>query len=265
LIPAGARLWLGALTGLICVFSVAPVAVIVIESFTETDYIVFPPQGFGFKWYAEFLKRPEFVDSAIVSLVVAFAAGLLATAMGTAVALALVRHPFPGAAWLRTLFMAPLSLPGLIFGLALLQFLARFALPRDLGALILAHTIITMPFAIRFVSVALLGQDRNLELAAASLGADRWASFRYVTLPLVRPGVVASLVFTFIVSFDEVAASLFLSGARSMTLPVRIYVYIDQNYDPLVTAVSSILVGAAVLAIGVIERTVGVGRLFGLR
>ena len=142
---------------------------------------------------------------------------------------------------LQQLFLAPLSLPGLIFGLALLQFLARYGIPRNIATMTLAHIIITMPFAIRFITVALIGVDRNVELCAQSLGASRWRTFRYITLPLIRPGMAASLVFAFILSFDEVAASLFVSSPSAMTLPVRIFIYIDQNYDPLVTSVSSLL------------------------
>lgn len=256
---------LGVFAVFVCVFSVAPVLIIVAESFTGTDYVVFPPPSFSFKWYVEFAKRPEFVDSVIVSSVVALFSSLCATALGTMAALALVRYRFPGYKLLQSLFLAPLSLPGLIFGLALLQFLARNAIPRTVVTMTLAHIIITMPFAIRFVTVALTGLDRNVELAAQSLGADRMRTFWHIVFPLIRPGVVASLVFTFILSFDEVAASLFVSSPSAMTLPVRIFVYIDQNYDPLVTSVSSLLVFAALIALVVIERTLGVGRLFGLR
>lgn len=265
MIGTGTRRLLGAFALLVCIFSVAPVLVIVIESFTATDYVVFPPPAFSFKWYVEFAKRPEFIDSVIVSTLVAVFSSMSATVLGTMAALALVRHRFPGSKLLQSLFLAPLSLPGLIFGLALLQFLARNGIPRNVTTMTLAHIIITMPFAIRFVTVALVGLDRNIELAAQSLGADRLRTFWFVVFPLIRPGIVASLVFAFILSFDEVAASLFVSSPTAMTLPVRIFVYIDQNYDPLVTSVSSLLVFAAVIALVVIERTIGVGRLFGLR
>lgn len=265
MIPPAARRWLAAFVYLTCVFSLAPVLVIVIESFTATDYIVFPPPAFSTKWYLEFLKRPEFVDSAVVSVVVAFASGVTGTVLGTMAAIAMVRHSFVGRRVLQGLFLAPLSLPGLIFGLALLQFLAKYGLPRNVVTLTVAHIIITMPFAIRFVSVSLLSIDPNVERAAESLGADRFRTFRHVTFPLIRAGIAASLVFSFILSFDEVAASLFVSSPSAMTLPVRIYVYIDQNYDPLVTSVSSLLVFAAVVALVIIEKTVGMGRLFGLR
>ena len=250
---------------LVCLFSVAPVIILVLESFTPTDYVVFPPPGVSFKWYIEFVKRPEFVDSMISSLLVAFGASILSTTLGTMAALVLVRRASFGSRALMSLFSAPLSLPGIILGLALLQFLVRYNIPRNMLTMIAAHVVITMPFAIRFVSVALLGVDRNAEHAAQSLGANPLRTFWHVSLPLIRPGIVASFVFAFILSFDEVAASLFMATPDLTTLPVRIFVYIDQNYDPLVTSVSSLLVFAAAIALAVIERTIGVGRLFGMR
>ena len=257
--------WLGAFALLVCIFSVSPVLVIVLESFTATDYITFPPQGYSFKWYLEIAKRSEFIDSAIVSLVVALASCLISTVIGTMVAIAIDRKNFFGKSFVLALFMSPLSLPGLIFGLALLQFLAGNGLPRNIYTLTIAHIVLTTPFAIRFISVSMLGIDPNVEKAAKSLGANGLRTFWYVTLPLIRPGIAASLVFIFILSFDEVAASLFISSPNAMTLPVRIYVYIDQNYDPLVTSVSSLLVLVAAIALVIIEKTVGMGRLFGLK
>jgi putative spermidine/putrescine transport system permease protein len=259
------RRWLGIYACVICLLSVLPVLVIVIESFTASDYVVFPPKGLSLKWYFAAAQRREFLESAGLSLAVAFLSSCIATILGTLVALALVRHWFFGRAILQTLFMAPLSLPGIIFGLALLQFLAAHAIPRDIFAVATGHVVITLPFAIRFITVSLAGIAPELELAAQSLGADRWAVFRRVTLPLIRPGFAASLVFAFILSFDDVAVALFLTTPNSMTLPVRIYVYIDQNYDPLITAVSAVVVIAAFLALAVMERTLGIGRLFGLR
>lgn len=256
---------LGIYAALVCIFSVSPVLIIVAESITETDYVVFPPVGFTLHWYFEIAKRPAFIDSAIVSLVVAIGASVISTILGTLAAIALVRYTFFGRDLLRSLFLAPLSLPGLILGLALLQFFVAYGVQRNIPALIIGHIIITMPFTIRFVTVALVGLDPNVELAARSLGANPWNAFRRVTLPLVRPGVVAGAVFAFILSFDDVTVALFLSGPAATTLPVRIYTYIDQNYDPLVTAVSSILVLTAGVMLIAVERTVGVGRLFGLR
>jgi putative spermidine/putrescine transport system permease protein len=259
------RRYLGAYAVIVCALAVLPVLIVVIESFTASDYVVFPPQGFSLKWYAEASRRDEFLQSALLSLIVAVIASVIATVLGTLVALALVRYRFLGRRVLQSLFMAPLSVPGIIFGLALLQFLASQGVARDTSAIIVGHVIIALPFAIRFVTVALIGMVPNVELAAQSLGADAWTVFRRVTLPLIRPGVVASLVFAFILSFDDVAVALFLATPGTTTLPVRIYVYIDQSYDPLITAVSAIVVLGAFIALAAIERTLGIGRLFGLR
>uniref|UniRef100_A0A9E7ZTI5 ABC transporter permease n=1 Tax=Bosea sp. NBC_00436 TaxID=2969620 RepID=A0A9E7ZTI5_9HYPH len=265
MIDARARRGLGFYAAAVCVFSLLPVAAIVAESFTATNYIVFPPQGFTLKWYAAIADRPEFLQSAITSLIVACGASVIATVLGTLSAIALSRFSFPGRQALQSLFMAPLSLPGLIFGLALLQFFTARDLPRDIPALMIGHIVITMPFAIRFVTVSLTGVNATVELAAQSLGAPPLTAFRLITLPLIRSGIIASLLFSFILSFDDVAVSLFLSNANATTLPVRIYTYIDQNYDPLVTAVSALVVFLAFLVLATIERVMGLGRMFGIR
>jgi putative spermidine/putrescine transport system permease protein len=265
MIPPILRRCLGLHAALVCLLAVAPVAIIVIESFTASDYVVFPPRGLSWKWYAEAASRDEFLDSLVLSLWIALATSVVATALGTLVSLALVRYRFPGRHMLQILFMAPLSVPGIILGLALLLFVAGQGWARDASTILLGHLVVTLPFAIRFVSVALLGMVANVERAAASLGASPWTVFRRVTLPLIRPGVVASLVFTFILSFDDVSVALFLAAPGATTLPVRIYAYIDQSYDPLITAVSAVVALAAAAALTGIERTIGIGRLFGLR
>lgn len=259
----GRSLWLYVVV--VCCFSVSPVVIVLLESFTAADYVFFPPEKLSLRWYVEIGRRPEFLEAVKVSVLVATGASLFATTLGTLTSLALVRYRFPGRALLQGLFMSPLSLPAMVLGIALLQFYAANGVSRDGLTLMLAHLVLTVPFSIRLVSVGLTGMDRSVELAAQSLGASPMWTFWLVTLPLIRPGVIASLVFTFIISFDEVALSLFLSGPNVMTLPVRIFVYIEQNYDPFITSISSILVLSAVVVTIVLERTVGVGRMFGIR
>ncbi len=249
----------------VCGFSIAPVGVIFLESLTGADYVSFPPVGLSLKWYLEIPKRPEFVGSLVTSFVVAAGASAVSSGLGALAALALVRYRFPGRAVLQGLFLSPLSVPGIVLGIALLQFYATYGIPRTGLSLTLAHLVITTPYTIRLVSVSLAGFDRNLERAARSLGASTWMTFRLITLPLIRPGILAGAVFAFIVSFDDLAVSLFLSSPGAMTLPVRIFTYIEQIYDPLITAVSSLLILVAAVVVLVIERTIGMGRLFGLR
>ena len=249
----------------VCGFSIAPVAIIVLESLTSVDYVSFPPVGFSLKWYLEIPRRSEFVASLVTSFAVAAGASVLSTALGALAALALVRYRFRGRTALQGFFLSPLSVPGIVLGIALLQFYATYGIPRTGLSLTAAHLVITTPYTIRLVSVSLAGFDRNLELAARSLGANAVTTFRLVTLPLIRPGILAGAVFAFVVSFDDLAVALFLSSPGAMTLPVRVFTYIEQNYDPLITAVSSLLVLVAVAVVLVVERTVGMGRLFGVR
>jgi putative spermidine/putrescine transport system permease protein len=260
-----ARKILAVYAALVCTFSIAPVAVIFLESLTRADYVSFPPVGLSLRWYLEIPRRPEFVASLVTSGLVAAGASIVSTALGTLAALALVRYRFRGRALLQGLFLSPLSVPGIVLGIALLQFYASYGIPRTGLSLTSAHLVITTPYTIRLVSVSLAGFDRNLERAARSLGAPTWTAFRLVTLPLIRPGILAGAVFAFIVSFDDLAVSLFLSSPGVMTLPVRIFTYIEQIYDPLITAVSSLLILVSAMVVLVIERTVGMGRLFGLR
>ena len=252
-------------TALVCCFSPAAVVVILIESLTAANYVSFPPVGLSLRWYLEIPRRPEFIASITTSLVVATGAALASMALGSLAALALVRYRFAGRDMLQNLFLSPLSVPAIVLGIALLQFYAAYGIPRNMVTLALAHVLITSPYTIRLVSVSLTAFDRNLELAARNLGAGPWTAFRRITMPLIRPGMLAGLVFAFIVSFDDISVALFLSSVSSMTLPVRVFTYIEQMYDPFITAVSSVLILIVVVLAVIIERTVGLGKLFGVR
>jgi putative spermidine/putrescine transport system permease protein len=256
---------IGAYTALICAFSIAPVVIILLESLTAATFVKFPPTGLSLRWYLEIPRRPEFVASLTTSLVVAALAAVGSTILGTLAGLALVRYRFVGREVLQGLFLSPLSLPAIVLGIALLQYYSTFAIPRNTATLVLAHVLFTCPYTIRLVSVSLTAFDANLERAARNLGASAWMAFRRVTMPLIRPGMVAGLVFAFIVSFDDISVSLFLASDRAMTLPVRVFTYIEQSSDPFITAVSSLLILIVVALAVVIEKTVGIGKLFGVR
>lgn len=253
----------GAWTAVVYAFVLAPIVVVVLSSFTAAEYTSFPPHGLSFRWYLEIADNPEFIDSFRVSAVVAVVTGIVATVLGTLAALVLVRQRFPGRDAVNAFFLSPLMLPAVILGIALLQFYTLVGITRTPFALVCGHLVITVPYVIRLVSASLAGFDRNLELAAMNLGAPPWQAFRRVTLPLIRPGIVAGATFAVIVSFDDVSVSLFLAGPHSTTLPVRIFSYIEQTFDPLATAVCSILILLAAVGVVVIERSIGLGRMFG--
>jgi putative spermidine/putrescine transport system permease protein len=254
---------LGAWTTLVYAFILSPIAVILIASFTAADYTSFPPQGWSLRWYAEIPRHPEFLEALWVSLVVAAVSATLATILGTLAALSLVRYRFRGRALFNAFFLSPLMLPTVILGLALLQFYALVGITRTPASLVCGHLVITVPYVIRLVGAGLAGLDPSLERAAMSLGATPWRTFRAITLPLIGPGVAAGAAFAAIVSFDDVNIALFLASPRAPTLPVRIFTYIEQTFDPLVTAVCSVLILLTLAAIVVVERGIGLGRLFG--
>jgi putative spermidine/putrescine transport system permease protein len=257
--PSGVALWSGA----VYAFVLAPLAVVLVASLTAAEYTSFPPEGLSLRWYVAIASHPEFVESLRVSLGVALVTGVLATALGTLAALALARHRFPGRDLLNTLFLSPLMVPTVILGVALLNFYTVAGITRTPFSLVFGHLVITVPYVVRLVSASLAGLDRTLEQAAMNLGASPWQAFRRVTLPLARPGIVAGAAFATITSFDDVSVALFLASPHSMTLPVRIFTYIEQTFDPLVTAVCSLLIVLAAVAVAIIERTIGLGRLFG--
>lgn len=254
---------LGVWTALVYAFVLAPIIVVLLSSLTAAEYTSFPPEGLSLRWYLAIPEHPEFMDSFKVSLLVAVVTGAIATALGTVAALVLVRNRFPGRDALNALFLSPLMLPAVILGIALLQFYTMVGITRTPFALVCGHLIITVPYVIRLVSASLAGFDQSLELAAMNLGATPWQAFRRVTVPLIRPGIVAGATFAVIVSFDDVSVALFLSGPHSTTLPVRIFSYIEQTMDPLATAVCSVLIVIALAAVVVIERSIGLGRMFG--
>ncbi len=254
---------LGAWSLAVYAFVLAPIVVVLLASLTAADYTSFPPEGLSLRWYLEIPQHPEFLDSLRVSLAVAAVSGVLATLLGTPAALALVRYRFRGRTFLGALFLSPLMLPTVVLGVALLQFYTVAVITRTPAALVCGHLVITVPYVVRLVSASLAGSDPSLERAARSLGATAWQAFRLVTLPLVVPGVIAGAAFATIVSFDDVSVALFLASPRATTLPVRIFSYIEQTFDPLVTAVCSVLILLSLVTVVLIERTVGLGRLFG--
>jgi putative spermidine/putrescine transport system permease protein len=247
---------------LVYAFLLAPIVVVVLASLTKTDYVVFPPQGLTLTWYAAIFAHPEFVGSLVLSLVVASGTAIVAGTFGTLAAIAIVRERVPGAGLWLALLSSPLVIPTVVLGIALLQWFTIIALPAGAVPLILGHTIIALPYVVRLVGAGLLGIDPALDRAAAGLGATPLERLRRVTLPIVAPSIVAGALFAFITSFDDLTVALFIVSTNVMTLPVRIYNYMQFNYDPLITSVSTVMIFLSLVLVFVVERVIGVGRLF---
>lgn len=242
-------------------FLLGPQIVVVGASFTETNYLTFPPEGFTFKWFSRMLDYEPFLPALITSIYVAIGATIFALVLGTMGALAVARYDFPGRTALSLFFLSPLVLPTIIVAFATFEFMRATQQAFSLRGIILAHVVITFPYVFRSVLVTIQAVDRSLEEAAASLRANPLQVFRRITLPAIRPGLLAGSIFAFIVSFDDVTVSLFLTGPRIKTLPVVMFGYTTEGLDPVIAAISTVLIAATSILVIVLEKTFGFSKL----
>jgi putative spermidine/putrescine transport system permease protein len=231
-----------AVAGLVLLYLALPIFVVVPLSFSSGLYLSFPPPGFSLRWYERFFADPAWTSAAWLSIVVGVTVMLLSVLLGTPAAFALVRGRFPGARLINGFILTPVIVPGIIVAIGVYFFYARIGLIGTPLGLILAHTCLAVPFVVINVSATLYGFDERLEHAAMSLGASPWATFREITLPLIRPGILAGAVFAFITSFDELLVALFVSGSSAVTLPRRMWDQIRFNIEPTIAAVSTLLI-----------------------
>jgi len=250
------RLWVALVFG----YLMLPVVVIALASFSRTSYLTVPPKGLTLRWFGAVLGDPEYVQAMVMSLILALVATAGSLVAGVAASYALIRRRVRGGALVSALLNAPLVFPGVVIGVALLQFYAALRMNGTLLGLAVAHVVITVPYVVRAVTASLQGIDPELESAARVLGASGPVAFFTVTLPLIRPGVAAGALFSFIVSFDNVPVSIFLLGPGQMTLPVKIFTAIEYGVDPSIAAVSTMLIALTGVGLAVAERWIGFHR-----
>ncbi|HEX4897432.1 MAG TPA: ABC transporter permease [Candidatus Limnocylindrales bacterium] len=235
------RLLLLALGGLTVFFLMVPTLVVVPMSFTASQALTFPPEGLSLRWYEKMLTDRQWSTGFINSAQVAFSTAMIATVLGTLAAMGTVRGRFPGKGAVNALILSPLVVPVIIIAIGMFSVFVRWKIAGSLVGLVVAHTALAMPFVVVNVATALRTVDRNLELAAQSLGASPARTFRRITLPLILPGILAGGLFAFITSWDEVVVSIFLTSARFRTLPVEMWEQVRQVVDPTVAAVATTL------------------------
>lgn len=258
-----ARFSLNTWTSAVMIWLLGPLVVIVAGSVTEAPYVTFPPHGFTLKWYHQLMGRADFLHSFVDSVVLATVATVLAVLLGSVAAVALSRDKFAGRELFRAFLMSPLILPTVVTGVALFQFSRLMGISSNMVGLIVGHTLITLPYVIRTVGAAIVTLDPSLAEAAESLGATPLRVLLRVVMPAIAPAILVSIIFAFIVSFDQVTISIFLTGPDVMTLPIRIYTYIEYAIDPMVAAVSTLLILFAYVLVVALERAFGLDRVFG--
>lgn len=235
----------------------APLALIVWMSFTPAPFFKLPMSEFSLRWYREAFNYPGFLNSFFLSLRLALVSGLIATVLSFFAAYGLVRYRFRGKAGLEALFMSPILVPGVVFGIAMLQFVNGLGLYNTFWALVLAHVCLITPYALRTIQAQLRNVPEDVEWAAQTLGASKLRTLWLVTLPLCRRGVLAGFLLAFIISFAEVTVVIFMTGPAYQTLPIRIYNYLTDQIDPTVAAISAMLIGISLLLVFILDRLGG--------
>ncbi len=214
--------WLRAYAIGFLAFLYGPVVLLPVFAFNDAAIIAFPLTGFTTKWFGQLWDNPVLHQSVRNSLYVGFTAATLSTVLGICAARASARYDFPGKKGIIGFIMLPLVLPEIIIAVALLVVLIQLGLELSLWTVILGHVLICTPFAIAILTSAFHNLDRSLEEASLDLGETRWGTFRRVTLPLVTPGVISSLLISFTISLDEFIIAFFLTGTEP-TMPVYIW------------------------------------------
>ena len=250
--------WLGRLgLALVMLFLAAPLLATVYTAFSPVVYAQFPPHGFSLRWFVQLWHTPLLLAAFARSLVVAIVVTLLTGLLATTAALGLERMRRSSRATTATLFQAPLIVPQLVFGIALLSVFSKTGLYGTYLGLVAAHVVVAFPFFLRPLQASLATRERSLEEAAAILGAGPLRVFLTVTAPSIRAGLMSGAVFSFITSFDQFSVSLFVVNSKTVTLPVAIYNYLFQNSDPTVAAVSTVVILVGLLAAATTHRLVG--------
>jgi putative spermidine/putrescine transport system permease protein len=250
------------------VILIAPLASVVWVSFFQNKIISFPPTGYTFHWYQAAWDMPRFRDGLWMSMQIGTVATSVSLLVGVPAAIYLARTDFRGRETIQSILLGPLIVPGIVAGAALYMFLIEFEivsgvqLAQTFAGLCLAHSLIALPWTVRLVTASLVGMNRQVEEAAATMGARPLTVFWRVTLPAIRPGVMAGGLFAFVISFVDLEKSLFLVGPGATTLPIAIINYLEWSIDPTIAAVATAQIAAISLVMIVTDRFFKLTRAF---
>jgi len=246
---------------LVVTFMLAPLVIVCLVAFTSENTLSLPWKGVSLRWFAAIFEHPDFVRSFWNSVILAALSATFAVILAIPAGMAIVRYEFPGRAFLNGLFLSPLIVPHLVLGVALLRLFTLIGGTGSFEWLLLAHVIVIMPYVMRLIIAALVGADRSAEQAAQSLGAGTWTTFRRVTLPMILPGVSGGWLLAFINSFDELTMSIFVTSPQTITLPVRMYMYATESIDPMMAAVSALMIFVTAVLMLVLDKIYGLEKI----
>lgn len=225
-------------------FLLFPLIAVLPISVSADTILQFPPKDLSLRWYREFFSDKDWTDALFLSLRLGAVVAVLSTVLGLACAVAITRYLRRGKRAVRALVLAPLMVPVIVTAIAIFDMAIDLRLVGTFSGLLLAHTVLALPFAVVVLESALKSVDRNLEDAAVSLGANRLQAFVKVTVPILKPAILTALLITFVTSWDEVVVVLFVGGAFEQTLPVRMFEFLTTQVRPTVAAASGVLIAA---------------------
>ncbi|WP_201740223.1 ABC transporter permease [Salinigranum halophilum] len=223
-------------------FLLLPVVIVVLTSFTTQSFPAIPQEGVSLTWYAELLADQKLLDALTVSLIVATASAVLSAIVGTIAAVGFVRGEFPYKEQISTAMLLPIIISPVITGIALVRYFSTVGLSSGYPALVLGHTVLSLPYVFLLVRSELLTFDQDLERASRILGADPVTTFRHVTGPIISPAILAGGFIAFVVSFGEFTATQFLISPDTSTVPVVIYTMLRTGLTPTINALSVVLI-----------------------
>ena len=246
---------------LVFAFLMLPLVIISITAFGTGPTIVFPIEGFTMDWFIKVFESDSFVSSFLSSVKISLLATFLALLVGVPSAYALAKSKMWGRNLLKSFFLSPTIVPGIVIGFVLFQFFV-LSLNIDLSiALLTGHFLVTLPYVIRVVGSTLDQFDFSVEEAAWSLGCSKVPAFFKVVLPNITSGISAAFMLGFINSFNNIPVSMFLTGPGMTTFPATLMSYIEYNYDPTVSAISVILMSLTLIMMIIVDRTLGIASL----
>ncbi|MCF6093678.1 ABC transporter permease [Microaerobacter geothermalis] len=238
---------------LVLLFLILPTFIVIPISFSPSRFLEFPPPGFSLQWYKNFFSSDSWVNSFFFSLKVGFVTMISATILGTLASITLARSNSKWNSMLYYIMVTPMIVPLIIIAVAIYSLFIRTNLQGSFIGLVIAHTIIAIPYVITTVVGSLRGFDIRIEQAAISLGAHPFIAFMRVTVPIISPALISGALFAFIASFDELIVSIFVSGVFAKTLPVKMWEGIRLEIDPTIAAIASILITISVALFAAIE------------
>lgn len=243
------------------IFLMLPIFITVATSFSSSSVYTLPPPEWSVRWYQALERRSGLWEAVLLSINLAIVSTVVSMILGTAASMAVIKGQFRGKEAVAIFVVSPLMMPGLVLGVAMLQFFREMGLRDAYWSLLLGHVVITLPFVMRTLLAAMAAFDFSLVDAARTLGMSYPRAVFRVLMPNIAPAYLTGGLFSFLASMDNYPISIFLTDARNKTLPIKMLQYLEEQPDPTIAAMSTGLILLAIIVLMVASRTVGLNRM----